>query len=96
MLSEKHCQPVFLGGPSQRHKITSVIVDCSTRASENRKHLFAIFNVVEFVVTSLVSLFRRSSERQDGGFKDDGFSYKLPSASLIVSPSKLPSTNYIP
>lgn len=96
MLSEKHCQPIFFGRPSQRHDITSVIVDCGIRPSESRKRLLAIFNVVEFVVKCLVSLFRRSSERQYRGFKNDGFSCKLLSASLSVSPSKLPTTDYIP
>jgi hypothetical protein len=62
MLSEEHGQPVFLDGPSQRHDITSVIVDCSTRPSESGKRLLAIFNVVEFVVECLVSLFRWSSK----------------------------------
>lgn len=56
MLSKKHCQPIFFSGPSQRHDITSVIVGCGMRPSENRKRLLAIFNVVKLVVKRLVSL----------------------------------------
>jgi hypothetical protein len=57
MLSEKHRQPIFFSGPSQRHDIISVIVDSGIGASKGRECLFSMLNIVEIVVECFVGLF---------------------------------------